>query len=96
MTELKHLKITIKGKVQGVFFRLSTKAVANQMGINGFVRNEKDGSVYIEAEGESFMLHELVAWCKEGPDGAKVEEVELVEGEIKDHKGFEILKKTKS
>ncbi|MBC7417249.1 MAG: acylphosphatase [Pedobacter sp.] len=96
MAEVKHLKITVTGKVQGVFFRVSTKAVANQMGINGFVRNETDGSVYIEAEGESFMLDELVNWCKEGPDGAKVEEVELVEGELKNHKGFEVLKKQKS
>ena len=96
MAEIKHFKITVKGKVQGVFFRVSTKAVANQMGINGFVRNETNGSVYIEAEGESFMLDELVNWCKEGPDGAKVEEVELVEGELKNHKGFEVLKKQKS
>ena len=96
MAEIKHFKITVTGKVQGVFFRVSTKAVANQMGINGFVRNETDGSVYIEAEGESFMLDELVNWCKEGPDGAKVEEVELVEGELKNHKGFEVLKKQKS
>ncbi|WP_354359418.1 acylphosphatase [Pedobacter sp. UYP30] len=89
---MKHLKITVTGKVQGVFFRASTKAVANQMGINGFVRNEKDGSVYIEAEGEIFMVDELVTWCKEGPDGAKVEEVGVIEGELKNHKGFEILK----
>lgn len=96
MSETKHLKIRVTGKVQGVFFRASTKAVANQMGINGFVRNEKDGSVYIEAEAEEFLLEELINWCKEGPDGAKVENVEMTESEIKNHQGFEILKKQKS
>lgn len=96
MAEIKHLKITVIGKVQGVFFRASTKAVANQMGINGFVRNEADGSVYLEAEGESFLLDELINWCKEGPVDAKVEDVQLVAGEIKNHKGFEILKNKKN
>jgi acylphosphatase len=48
---MNHVSIRISGKVQGVFFRASTKGKAEQYGINGFVRNEKDGSVYIEAEG---------------------------------------------
>ena len=48
--EMKKINIKITGKVQGVFFRASTKAVADQMGIKGLVKNEKDGSVYIEAE----------------------------------------------
>ena len=95
MADKKHLNIKVTGKVQGVFFRVSTKAVANQMGINGFVRNEKDGSVYLEAEGENFLLEELVNWCKEGPDGAKVENVEITESEIKNLLGFEVLKKQK-
>ncbi len=95
MADKKHLNIKVTGKVQGVFFRVSTKAVANQMGINGFVRNETDGSVYLEAEGEIFLLEELVNWCKEGPDGAKVENVEITESEIKNLIGFEVLKKQK-
>lgn len=96
MAEKRHLNIIVTGKVQGVFFRTSTKAVANQMGINGFVRNETDGSVYIEAEGEGFLLDELINWCNEGPDAAKVEGVEVKDGLIQNHKGFEILKKAKS
>jgi acylphosphatase len=48
---MKHINIKITGKVQGVFFRASTKAVADQIGVKGFVKNEKDGSVYVEAEG---------------------------------------------
>jgi acylphosphatase len=48
----KHFNIRISGRVQGVFFRASTKAKAEELGISGFVQNEPDGSVYIEAEGE--------------------------------------------
>jgi len=48
---MKHLNITVKGVVQGVFFRASTKDQADQLGICGLVRNEQDGSVYVEAEG---------------------------------------------
>ncbi|WP_431293764.1 acylphosphatase [Pedobacter sp. P26] len=52
---MKHLNIKVTGKVQGVGFRETTKIIANQMMVNGFVRNEKDGSVYIEAEGEEIF-----------------------------------------
>lgn len=90
---MKHLNIIVTGKVQGVFFRASTKAVANQMGINGLVKNQKDGTVYIEAEAESFILDAFVDWCKEGPDKAIVEHVEISEGEIKNYKNFEVVKK---
>ena len=49
---MKHINIKVTGKVQGVGFRETTKIIANQMMVNGFVRNEKDGSVYmINSEG---------------------------------------------
>ena len=75
---MKHINIKVKGKVQGVFFRASTKAVADQMGIKGLVRNEKDGSVYIEAEANETFLDIFVEWCNEGPDKSVVENVEVV------------------
>ena len=90
---MKHINIKVIGKVQGVFFRASTKAVADQMGIKGLVRNEKDGSVYIEAEGEETFLDMFVEWCNEGPDKSKVENVEVIEGEIKNYRNFEVVKK---
>jgi acylphosphatase len=49
---MKHWNIKVTGKVQGVFFRASTKAVADQLGVKGFVKNLSDGSVYIEAAGD--------------------------------------------
>ncbi|MDQ1140486.1 acylphosphatase [Pedobacter agri] len=90
---MKHLNIKVVGKVQGVFFRASTKAVADQMGIKGFVKNEKDGSVHIEAEAEPFILEPFVDWCKEGPDKSVVEHVEVTEGELKNFQNFEVVKK---
>lgn len=90
---MKHINITVRGKVQGVFFRASTKAVADQLGVKGFVRNEKDGSVYIEAEGDGFLLDSFLEWCNEGPEKAEVEKVETTEGELKNYRNFEVLKK---
>lgn len=90
---MKHINITITGKVQGVFFRASTKAVADQMGVKGIVKNQKDGSVYVEAEASEMMLDLFLDWCKEGPEKAKVENVTAVEGEVKNYKNFEVIKK---
>ncbi|MCY1519409.1 Acylphosphatase [compost metagenome] len=93
MNQIKHLEITVTGKVQGVFFRASTKAVADQIGIRGRVKNQKDGSVYIEAEGDEASLVAFIDWCHEGPEKAKVEKVITREGEIKSYRNFEVIKK---
>lgn len=90
---MKHIDIKIKGKVQGVFFRASTKAVADQMGIKGLVKNEKDGSVYIEAEGDETTLEMFLGWCNEGPDKSIVENVTIEYGEVKNYRNFEVVKK---
>ena len=86
MGALKHYNIKISGKVQGVFFRDSTKKKAQELGLSGFVRNEPDGSVYIEAEGDAALLEEFVAWCKHGPQLARVENIDIQEG---DYVGFD-------
>src|SRR5690606_37003782 len=65
---MKHWNITVRGQVQGVYFRATTKAVADQLGVKGFVINQSDGSVYIEAEGDDFALDSLLEFCYEGPD----------------------------
>ncbi|WKZ59106.1 MAG: acylphosphatase [Cyclobacteriaceae bacterium] len=75
---MKRVSILVRGKVQGVFYRASTVTKAQQLGVNGFVRNESDGSVYIEAEGDEGKINELIAWCRIGPPRARVDEV-LVE-----------------
>lgn len=91
---MKHLNITVSGKVQGVFFRDSTKAVADQLSVKGFVNNQPDGTVYIEAEGDDFSLDSFLEWCNEGPERAHVEKVEANSGELKNYRNFEIIRKS--
>ncbi len=75
---IKHLSVKVFGRVQGVFFRHSAKQKAKELGIKGFVRNEPDGTVYIEAEGEEENLEQFLDWCHRGPFLAKVKKVEFV------------------
>lgn len=86
----KHFNIRVSGLVQGVWFRKSAKEEAIALGLNGFVRNEKDGSVYIEAEGEANQLDALVAWCQKGPAKASVEHVTVEEGKVLEFQSFHI------
>lgn len=90
---MKHVNITVKGKVQGVYFRLSTKAVADQLGVKGYATNLPDGSVFIEAEGDDFALDTLIEWCHEGPERAEVSEVNVMAAELKAFTNFVTLKK---
>jgi acylphosphatase len=90
---MKHLNITVKGKVQGVSFRAATKAVADQLGVKGSIKNEPNGDVFIEAEGDKFALEMFLDWCNEGPQGAEVNLVETNEGELKNYRNFEVVKK---
>jgi len=89
---LKHLNIKIFGRVQGVFFRHSAKQKAEELNIKGFVRNEPDGTVYIEAEGEEENLKQFLDWCHQGPILASVKKVEFeFKSEIKNFSEFVIL-----
>jgi len=89
---MKHVSLKISGKVQGVYFRASTKDIAEKYEIKGFVRNERDGSVYIEAEGEDENLKQFVAWCHHGPMHATVQRVDLKEGSVQGFSTFEITR----
>jgi acylphosphatase len=82
--------IRIAGRVQGVFYRASARAEADRLGLRGFVRNESDGSVYAEAEGEREALDRFVAWCRVGPAHARVDHVEIREGEPQGRVGFKV------
>lgn len=88
---IKHYKISVKGKVQGVFYRASTKEKARELGLKGFVKNMADGSVYLEAQGELAALEQMVEWCRIGPKKAVVEEVKKEEGSLKNFDGFEVM-----
>jgi len=85
--ERKRVAMRVHGKVQGVFFRASTQEKAQELGLTGFVQNEPDGTVYLEAEGSAQALKQLEQWAHEGPRRAKVEKVEVEEKQ--ELKGFE-------
>lgn len=87
---MKHLSIIVTGKVQGVFFRASAKEAADKIGLKGIVQNERDGSVYIEAEGNEQQLQQFISWCHEGPPHARVEKVTTSDGTPKNYTTFEI------
>ncbi|MBP6302850.1 MAG: acylphosphatase [Bacteroidia bacterium] len=89
---MKSVNITVRGKVQGVYYRQNTKSKATELGLNGFVRNEPDKSVYVEAEGEEQAVDDLIAWCRKGPWLASVEEVIVNEQDVKGFVSFEILR----
>jgi acylphosphatase len=83
-------KIIVKGLVQGVFFRKYTKLKADEIGVKGFVRNEPDGTVYIEIEGNNQAIEEMIHWCHNGPAEAVVDEVIENTQKLKDYKNFDV------
>jgi acylphosphatase len=70
-----HLKIV--GRVQGVYYRASLVRQAQQLRLRGWVRNCDDGSVESIAEGGRSAIDALVAWCRQGPPGARVDSIEI-------------------
>jgi acylphosphatase len=86
----KHYNVIIRGKVQGVFYRASTKDKAIELGIKGYVMNMDDGSVFMEAEADQLQLDKLIQWCKRGPIGARVDHVEVEERELLNYQNFDI------
>lgn len=78
---MRRVSLRIRGKVQGVFFRESTRREATRLGLTGWVRNRQDGSVEAVAEGESAVLEDFIRWCHQGPPTARVSDVERVDGE---------------
>jgi acylphosphatase len=87
---LKRLRVVVGGRVQGVFFRDTTRRMAVARGVSGWVRNNADGTVEAVFEGEDDAVGSLVDFCREGPRGAEVESVEVSEEEPGGAEGFEV------
>ena len=84
-------RVIVHGRVQGVFFRDSTRARAREAGVAGWVRNCADGTVEAVFEGPEDAVERLVRWMHEGPRGAAVSRVEVSEGdEPEGIAGFEV------
>lgn len=88
---IKLYKIRVTGKVQGVFYRKSTAAKAQELNISGSVKNQADGSVFIVAQGSEKNLDTLLKWCESGPAHAEVDKVEYQEGVTQDLNDFRII-----
>ncbi|BDU15718.1 acylphosphatase [Lysobacter auxotrophicus] len=69
-------RFVVSGKVQGVFFRASTRDRAQALGLRGFARNLADGRVEVLVAGDEAAIDELAAWLREGPPQARVDDLE--------------------
>lgn len=86
------LRLLIEGRVQGVWFRDSTRHEAVRLGLTGWARNTRDGRVEVLAEGPEESVRDLVEWCHEGPPLARVDRVDESLEEWKgEFKSFDIV-----
>ena len=85
------LDLVIKGMVQGVGYRYSAKIKAESLGIRGSVKNLRDGSVFVTAQGEKEAMDNFVRWCYKGPPGAIVRNIEKVQGKTEEFSEFRVL-----
>ncbi len=89
---MKALNLKIHGRVQGVFFRKSTREKALELSLEGTVCNCVDGTVEVNVQGIENALQEFVEWCHHGPSRANVTKVDIHESRLKNYTGFIILK----
>ena len=87
---LERWQLTIEGHVQGVGFRSCCRRRALELGISGWVRNRLDGKVEVQAEGAPHSIAELRAWCEQGPQRARVLQVQSVQLQITGDDWFEV------
>ncbi len=82
--------VVVHGRVQGVWFRGSTQAEALRQGVDGWVRNRRDGSVEVVFEGDPESVERMMAWCRSGPRFARVDAVDVEAEPVESLQGFEI------
>jgi acylphosphatase len=83
-------RVVVHGSVQGVFFRDTTRRLAQQHGVAGWVRNNRDGTVEAVFEGDEGAVERLVAFAREGPRGAQVDRVEVLDEDPEGLVGFSV------
>ena len=84
------VRVQVRGRVQGVFFRAEARARAESLGVAGWIRNLPDGSVEAVFEGENERVESMVGWCRRGPTGAEVEAVGVEREEPVGETGFRV------
>lgn len=91
MSDRVRRRVTVRGRVQGVWFRESTRLAAERAGVTGWVRNLPDGTVEAAFEGTPAAVEELVAFCRFGPKAAQVAGVEVAAEQPIGETGFTVL-----
>jgi acylphosphatase len=86
------VRLLIKGKVQGVFYRASARDRAVELGIKGWVKNTPEGNVEVVATGEKENLEKFIDWCRKGPSKALVVDVVITKSNEHYHESFHIQK----
>ena len=87
---MKRAEVTVRGMVQGVFFRVETRDRARSLGLSGWVTNARDGTVRAAFEGDDERVASMVDWCGRGPRGAHVDNVEVAWTDPEGEQGFTI------
>jgi acylphosphatase len=76
---MRRVRVVVRGRVQGVFFRASCRRRASDLGLAGWVRNRTDGAVEAVFEGAPEAVAAILAWCREGPPDASVDSLEVTD-----------------
>jgi acylphosphatase len=87
---VKRAEVTVHGMVQGVFFRVETRDRARSLDLSGWVTNAPDGTVRAAFEGDDERVESMVEWCRRGPNGAHVDDVDVTWVEPEGEPGFSI------
>ena len=88
----KRIRLIVEGRVQGVWYRDSTRRKAQELEINGWVKNRRDGNVEIVVEGSEDSIVELKKWCYNGPPNAVVTDIKETIEEFKgEFSSFDIV-----
>jgi acylphosphatase len=90
MSDRTRAHVFVSGKVQGVFYRATTRDTARETGVDGWVKNLADGRVEAVFEGPESSVESMVEWCHEGSPQARVEDVAVEYGNPEGLDGFEI------
>ena len=88
--EAARARVVVHGRVQGVFFRDETRRQARSLGLAGWVANRPDGAVEAVFEGRRDAVESMVGWCRRGPSGARVDDVQLAREDPRGEDGFAV------
>jgi acylphosphatase len=90
VSEVRRAKVTVRGNVQAVGFRVTARERARALGLAGWVRNNPDGTVEAQVEGPAEAVESLLDWFGRGPRGARVDEIDVEWLGLEGEEGFSV------